>query len=97
MSTSKLPFLNNTYNKLKIHKEGNRRRGGGQHGGRQHGSVASEKPLMDILHAEVVTLPYFVFIFQGFLRNERENNLLAVIEETKQNVSFYLTFMYQRI
>lgn len=31
-------------------------------------------------------LIYCILLFQGFLRNERENALLAVIEQTRQNV-----------
>ena len=36
----------------------------------------------------VIKMKYvFVLLVQGLLRNERENALLAVIEETKRNVS----------
>ena len=33
----------------------------------------------------------YMYLLQGFLRNERENALLAVIEQTRRNVSILLS------
>ena len=47
--------------------------------------------LMLFLFKSNLNLFCYMYLLQGFLRNERENALLAVIEQTRRNVSILLS------